>query len=636
MASQSLDNVGSEIRREAGEGAGRSAGLLYESGHDAQLWAVLAGTEDAQQFCQSWLAIQCRLIQSVDGGLVLLLMESEGSYAPAAVWPDVRRDMSYLTHAAQRALVEQRGLVIPASAANAAGEGFHVAYPIQAVGKLRGVVVLDVAPRAESELQGVLRLLHWGAAGLEVLFSREAIRREVATRERLQVVLELVASAAAHDRFSASATALATELATRLHCERVSIGFTRAGRVKLHAVSHSAQFKERTNLLRSVAAAMDEAIDQRASVAFPVLNGAPPMVANAHEELARVHGAGHTLTVPLTANNKIVGAMTLERPAEHPFDQATVELCEAVAGLAGPMLDVHRREDQWFPVRFAWWLRDGFARLFGPGHTGLKLGAILLAAIAAVLFLAKGDYRVSAATALEPLVQQAAVVPFNGYIRTAPVRAGDLVTHGTVLATLDERELKLEHMKWMAQQDEQLKQLRQAMAEHNSAQVQVVGAQLDQSRAQVARVEDQLSRTQIAAPFDGIVVSGDLSQSLGAPVEKGSVLFEIAPLSAYRVVVKVDERDVGAVSVGQQGDLLLAAFPNDPIPFVVDKITPVSTAKEGRNFYRVEAKLTRDEPRLRPGMEGVAKVNIDRRRYVWIWTHDIWESSRLNLWKWLP
>ena len=165
MAPQGFEPSGSEVRREAGSGPGSSA-LLYESGHDAQLWAVLASTEDAQQFCQSWLAIQCRLIPAVEGGLVLLLIESEGSYGPAAIWPDVRRDMSYLTHAAQRALVEQRGLVIPANAANAAGDGFHVAYPIEAVGKLRGVVVLDVAPRSEPELQAVLRQLHWGAVGL--------------------------------------------------------------------------------------------------------------------------------------------------------------------------------------------------------------------------------------------------------------------------------------------------------------------------------------------------------------------------------------------------------------------------------------------------------------------------------------
>jgi hypothetical protein len=635
MALPGIDSAGSEIRREAAPSAGGAA-LVYESGHDAQLWAVLAGTDDPQQFCQSWLAIQCRLIHEVNGGLVLLLIEAEGSYAPAAVWPDVRRDMSYLSHAAQRALVEQRGLVIPASAANAAGDGFHVAYPIEAVGKLRGVVVLDVGSRAEAELQAALRQLHWGAAGLEVLFSREEVRREAAAKERLQTVLQLVASAASHERFSASATTLATELATRLHCERVSIGFRRGGQVKLHAVSHSAQFKERTNLLRSVAAAMDEAIDQGATIGYPAVPDSTPSVTRAHEELARVHGAGATLTVPLAASNKVVGAVTLERSADRPFERDTVELLEAMAGLAGPMLDVHRREDQWFPVRFVWWLRDVFGRLFGPRHPGFKLGALLVTALLAFLIFAKGDYRVAADTVLEPLVKQAAVAPFNSYIREASVRAGDLVERNDLLVALEDRELKLERLKWAGQEEELNKQLRQAMAERNLAQIQVLGAQLDQVRAQLARVDDQLARTRVTAPFDGIVTTGDLTQSLGAPVERGAVLYEVAPLSAFRIILEVDERDVADVSVGQRGQLLLSAFPQEPIAFVVDKITPVSTAKEGRNFFRIEAKLTKEEPRLRPGMEGVGKIEIDRRRYIWIWTHEVWTALRLWLWKWLP
>src|SRR5690349_13382973 len=154
----------SETRSLAGPGAAASS---FESSHDGSVWAVLAAAKDAQQFCQSWLAIQCRLITGVEGGLVLLRSEADGSYAPAAVWPDVRRDMSYLTEAAQKALTDGRGVVLPSTAEGAqSAAAFHIAYPIEAVGKLHGVVVLHLAPRAESDLQAALRQLHWGAAGV--------------------------------------------------------------------------------------------------------------------------------------------------------------------------------------------------------------------------------------------------------------------------------------------------------------------------------------------------------------------------------------------------------------------------------------------------------------------------------------
>ena len=161
-------------------------------------------------------------------------------------------------------------------------------------------------------------------------------------------------------------------------------------------------------------------------------------------------------------------------------------------------------------------------------------------------------------------------------------------------------------------------------------------AQKQQSEAELTLVEDQLSRTRIIAPFDGVVVSGDLSQSLGAPVQRGDVLFEIAPLDQYRVVLKVDERDIEDLAVGQGGRLALTSMPGDEMPMVVEVITPVTTAEEGANYFRVEASLTDGNERLRPGMEGVAKISIDDRSLLWIWTHRITDWLRLWFWSWWP
>jgi multidrug efflux pump subunit AcrA (membrane-fusion protein) len=154
--------------------------------------------------------------------------------------------------------------------------------------------------------------------------------------------------------------------------------------------------------------------------------------------------------------------------------------------------------------------------------------------------------------------------------------------------------------------------------------------------AQVALLDEQLSRAAITAPFDGIVTSGDFSQSLGTPVERGQVLFEVAPLQGYRVIVQVDERDIGWVAVGQGGELALPSVPGTVFPLTVTRITPISTAKEGRNYFRVEAELKETSERLRPGMEGVGKISAGRARLIWIWTHEVFEWVRLKLWAWWP
>ena len=123
---------------------------------------------------------------------------------------------------------------------------------------------------------------------------------------------------------------------------------------------------------------------------------------------------------------------------------------------------------------------------------------------------------------------------------------------------------------------------------------------------------------------------------LGSPVEKGKTLFEIAPLNAYRLIVHVDERDVRYISAGQSGAVALAGLPGEALPLILSKITPVTVAEDGHNSFRVEARLTQLGLHLRPGMEGVAKIQTGQRSIVWIWTHAVVDWLRLVAWKYLP
>src|SRR5205085_10955116 len=122
-----------------------------------------------------WLALQCAAIAGVRAGLLLLRTPGSEAYVPAAVWPDPRRDVRYLTEAAERALNARRGLVLgldPAESEFVVPGALHVAYPVETDGEVHGAVVLDVAARPEAQLQGVLRQLLWGGGWLEALLRR--------------------------------------------------------------------------------------------------------------------------------------------------------------------------------------------------------------------------------------------------------------------------------------------------------------------------------------------------------------------------------------------------------------------------------------------------------------------------------
>lgn len=603
-------------------------------------WRQFGAAHSPEEFCRSWLALQCHIIGEVNDAVVVLQRPGGESFAPLAFWPDGRRDHSALAEVTERALREGRGLVQPREASTVsavpARPHYQLAYPVRLDSRVRGVVALDIDWREESRLQAAMRQLQWGAGWLEVLLRRHADPGEAA-QLRVNLILELVAAFLERPGFTPSASAVATEIATRLGCDRVVLALLNGKTLKIEAVSHTVQFDRRANLLNATIAAMQEALDQREPIVYPPDRDDRLAVTFSHAELAQMSGAGGIATLPLVHEGRQIGALTLERAPGFRFDTPAVELLEGLAAMLGPLVGLKRAEQRSLPAHTAAAAKGFWGKLVGPGHAGFKFLALLVAAAALFFTFATGSFRIAANARIEGEIQRSVTAPFQGYVREATRRAGDTVEKGEILARLDDRDLKLERVRLQSQRDQLGKQYREAMAKRDRAQVRVVSSQIDQVEAQLALAEEQLSRTEIKAPFAGVLVSGDLTQLLGAPLERGQVLFEIAPLDNYRVVLQVDERDITYLKTGQHGELVLSSMPANVFPVTVQKITPVSTAKDGRNTFRVEAELDSDAgPRLRPGMEGIAKVDVDERRLAWIWTRELANWFELKLWAWTP
>lgn len=614
----------SEARRKSSTGESN----YFES----EYWARLEHATDTEGFANTWLDIQCRMYDGVVRATVVVRTSDVGNFTPVAIWPEGVTGNPGLAAVIEHAMTERKVTVQGMKRNNKREDTVFIAHPVLVDDQLYGAVAFEIEGRSEPAIQSLIQKLGWGIGWLETL----ARRKTFTSKARLVTVLELIATSLQHDRFQAAATAVVTELATVLGCERVSIGFRKRKHIHVQALSHSASFGKKTNLIRDLGAVMDEAVDQLATVIYPQQKGGPFQVTRAHAELAKQHGAGTVCTVPLTEGGEVLGALTLERPVGEEFDNRTIELCEQAALLVGPVLDVKRKEDRWLIKKAGDSIETHLRHLVGPRHMVLKVSTAAVLAVVIFFTFAKGEFRVTADASLEGTVQRAVAAAMSGYIADSSTRAGDIVKKGELLATIDDRDLRLEKLKWVSQQAQLQREYSEALAEHERAKTRILSAQLEQAKAQLELIEEELARTRIIAPFNGIVVNGDLSQSLGAPVERGDVLFQLAPLDAYRILMKVDERDITYVKIGQDGNLALASMPSDKIPMVVDKITPVSAVEQGRNYFRVEARLKGPLNKLRPGMEGVGKINIDRRRLAWIWTHKLTHWIRMWVWSWWP
>jgi len=595
-------------------------------------WSQLAQARTAEQLCRAWLPVLCGMLTRPHSAL-LLLQDTDGSYAPAAVWPGTT-DLSYLGDIAQAALVERKGVV---RNSDTAGGPTRFAYPLDGGDSLFGVVVVELADSTDATLNQAMRLLHWGVGWLIDLHNRRALVDQEGRLARSSFLFDLSMAALAESDFQKAALAVVNRLAQQFGCHQVQLGLEKGKTVRVVAVSHSANFDEKTNLVNLAALAMNECFDQRASISLPEPDQGATLITAAQRAYAAETGSAALCTVPLEAGNRVVAVWLLER--DTPFGSAERDSLETLGLALAPILELKltAEENLWRHGQRAW--QSTLRQVTDTSRPGIKLLAIVGLLMLAVLAFYPANYRVSSRANVEGAIQRVAAAPFQGYIREAPARAGDLVRQGQVLAVLEDKDLKLERLRWESELEVSVRKEREAMAKADRVALRLASAQANQARAQLDLTLEKLSRVQVVAPFDGVVVQGDLSQQLGSPVEQGKVLFELAPLDAWRVILKVDERDIAHVRLSQAGELVLASLPGQVFPLKVRRITPVSVAEEGRNYFRVEAELQTDEnippPPMRPGMEGVGKIEAGERSLLWIWTHRLTDWLRLKSWEWL-
>ena len=609
-----------------------------DAGASTDFWSLLVNAQTSDQLCRAWLGILCQWVPGTQAGL--LLLQDEGDrFAPAAVWPDPERDMSYLAPVAEQAIVDRRGVVRDESSGLA-----QCAYPLLSADLTYGVVVLHVAARGETSMREALRLLHWGAGWLVGLFDRRRLLERDLRLRRSGLLQDLLLGVLAEQEPESARRWVVNRVAEALPCRRVMLGRTHGNSVRVASISGTAGFEPHSNLMSVAREALQEAIETRQPQAWPVdaadidavaLAGlsASPLADYCREAEARA-----VLVLPLPHPGRAPAALLLDFDA--PVSAETREFCATLALALAPALDLHERAARGLAVHARERAGQTLQLLAGPRHPGMKLvGALALVAVllAAVVPV---TYRVRAPATVEGSVQRSAVAPFDGFIAAAPARAGDRVSRGDVLARLDDRDLQLESAKWSAESEVAERKLREAMAKNSAVAVRLAQADADQARAELALVREKLSRVVVTAPFDGIVVRGDLSQQLGAPVEQGKLLFEVAPLDSYRVVLKVDERDIAQLRPDATGELVLAGLPGERFAIRVSKLSPVATAEEGRNTFRVEAQVQPlpadrqggDARHIQPGLEGVAKVVAGEHSLLWVVFHRLFDWMRYTAW----
>ena len=470
------------------------------------------------------------------------------------------------------------------------------------------------------------------AADTPALYQAHIGSRQAAVDvEKFATVLDLMVPVNAEARFLAALLALCNGVAARLGCDRVSVAWMERGYLRLKTMSRTEKFDRQMQAAQLLEAAMEECADQDEEIVHPAADGAS-VVSRDHQKYAHEQQVAHLASLPMRDAGKAIAVLTCERQ-DRAFTSTELQQVRLLCDQVMPRLATLSRTDRWFGARMAASLREGAAKFLGPERTWAKVAAISGLLILAALFLVRVEYRVEGKFIVRSDALSFVTAPFDGYVEKVSVKPGDALQKGAEIVSLDRTDLLLQKGEAMAQIERYEREAQKAQAVKNLAEMKINEALARQYRAELATLDHRLEAAVLKAPFEGVVVEGDLRERIAAPVKAGEALYKFARLDGLYVEAEVDESDIGEILKSTRAEFAFVSQPKQTFSATVVRVEPAALPKKEKNIFVV--RLQPDAAPLdwwRPGMTGLCKITVEKRTLWWIFTHRTTDFLRLKLW----
>jgi len=225
----------------------------------------------------------------------------------------------------------------------------------------------------------------------------------------------------------------------------------------------------------------------------------------------------------------------------------------------------------------------------------------------------------------------------TGELQAVPVKVGDHVKKGDLVAEIDSRELrariaeaaadlKLQQAQ-LVYMDKNLPRTRSLVRQKLESQDALDEAHQDSevarhsvasSRARLETLTIQLSYTKIYSPIDGVVshVAAQEGETIVSGLSVSNLITVLDP-SRLEMWIYIDETDVGRVSAGLPVKYTVDAFRNQVFNGTVDRIYPEPEIRDNIVYYRVLVRVTTEEAQwLRPEMTTQCKIIVETKKDV--------------------
>jgi HlyD family secretion protein len=178
--------------------------------------------------------------------------------------------------------------------------------------------------------------------------------------------------------------------------------------------------------------------------------------------------------------------------------------------------------------------------------------------------------------------------------------------------------------------DDAQKNYELALNKQNVAKAQVLvltakekqaAAQVQQDKANLAQLEEQLSYTNITSPIDGVILSrdvemGDAVSSILVLGSSATLIMTLGDTSQVYVKGKVDESDIGKVYLGQPARIKVESFKDKTFHGKVTKIAPMGVEKDNVTTFEVRVSINNPGGELKANMTANAEIILEEHKNV--------------------
>ncbi len=247
---------------------------------------------------------------------------------------------------------------------------------------------------------------------------------------------------------------------------------------------------------------------------------------------------------------------------------------------------------------------------------------------------------VSATGKVEPIQKVEVKSKASGQILAMPVEEGDPVQRGTLIARIDETDLRNAYEQAVA--DLELARATVAQTASNvkrqtelfnrgllsEAEIDQVKLEEVRSKAQQIKAESELVTAEtrlkdavVRSPINGLVLqknveAGQVISSGTNSVSGGTLIATVANTDSVYIYAEVDEVDIGQVHIGQKAKVVPDAFPDDVFHGYVLRVAPLAKVEQNVTTFNVTVVVANTNNKLKAGMNATVDLTVADRQDV--------------------